>query len=242
MERLQKIIAASGLCSRRAAEELILAGKVRVNGKIVRELGTQAAPTDTIAVNERPLPKPHRVVYAVHKPRGVVCTRSAQDESPIITDLVPHYPAVYPVGRLDKDSEGLILLTNDGALTATLTHPKHLVSKRYRILARKKLEAKQLTAAEIERKLANGISLSDGKLQANNIRITLQGTDFLIDLTIHEGRQHVLRRACSVLGLNVKRLARMQIGSLTLAKIPLGKYRLLSDVEIAGLLPKTHEA
>lgn len=236
MERLQKIIANSGLTSRRAAEELIIAGKVRLNGRIITELGTQADPEkDEITVSGKPLPKARRIVYAVNKPKGVVCTRIAQDDSSIITDLVPKAPAVYPIGRLDKESEGLILLSNDGDLTAKLTHPKHGIAKTYVVSAKPRKEFEIVSLTKLVEKFTTGIKLSDGKLVATGVSIKPLPDMLQITMTIHEGRKHVIRRACTVAGLQVKRLVRTQIGRITLTGIQSGKYRILTAEEIARL-------
>lgn len=237
MERLQKLIAESGICSRRAAETLITNGKVRLNGKVVLELGVKADPSkDTILVNNKPLPKPEKVVYLVYKPKGYICSKIAQDSSPLVTSLVPNYPAVYSVGRLDKESEGLILLTNDGELTQKLTHPSYKSSKTYLLTLRQKMAAKPHTAAEIQAKFEKGVKLSDGKLEPSAVSVDpLPNRDFKVRVTIHEGRNHVLRRASSVLGLQVKRLVRTEIGGLTNIRLKIGGFRKLSPQEISQL-------
>ncbi|CAN5197616.1 23S rRNA pseudouridine(2605) synthase RluB [soil metagenome] len=237
MERLQKIIAESGICSRRAAETLITAGKVRVNGKTIMELGAKAdAAVDTILVNNRPLPKPEKVMYLVYKPKGYICSKIAQDASPLVASLVPNYPAVYPVGRLDKESEGLILLTNDGELTQKLTHPSYKSSKTYLLTLRQKLDTKPHTAAEIQAKFEKGVKLSDGKLETTNVSVEpLPNKDIKVRLTIREGRNHVLRRASSVLGLQVKKLVRTEIGNLTNTRLKIGGFRKVTAQEMVLL-------
>lgn len=243
MERLQKLIADAGICSRRAAEALILAGKVRLNGKVVTELGVKAdLSVDTLLVNNRPLPKPEKVVYLAYKPKGYICSKVAQDSSPLVTTLVPNYPAVYPVGRLDKESEGLILLTNDGALTQTLTHPSYRSSKTYLLTLRQKSGVKPQTTSELTAKLEKGVKLSDGKLELSNVSVELLPTrDFKVRVTIHEGRNHVLRRVASVLGFQVKRLVRTEISNLTNTRLKIGAYRKLSPQEVSSLSSHKHE-
>lgn len=237
-ERLQKIIAAAGIASRREAEGLIIQGKVRLNGRVVTDLGTKANPlTDTILVNNRPLPKPQTVVYAVNKPRGVVCSRVKQAAEPLITDLVPPYPRVYPVGRLDKESEGLILLTNDGELTLKLTHPSYGHAKEYYVRAAFEKGAEVRTPEWIEHQLCKGIKLGDGKAQADRAKVKLgKQDDLTLDIVVHEGRTHLVRRMCASLGLKVLSLRRTKFGTLSLEHLKPGAYRLLTSQERQSLL------
>ncbi len=238
MERLQKIIAAAGVASRRKAEELILAGKVRVNGHTVKELGAKADPAkDVIIVNNKPLEKPAVVTYMMNKPRGVVCSSVQQREEKIVLDLLPPFPRVNPVGRLDKESEGMLILSNDGDLAEKLTHPKYKHRKTYTVECAWDSDAKPISIAELTSKLKAGVSLKDGKLSMDDVSVKPYATGKLtITLTIHEGRNHVVRRACSTFGLTVKRLRRIAIGKLPLTKLAPGQYRVLSAAEVALLL------
>jgi 23S rRNA pseudouridine2605 synthase len=234
MERLQKLIAASGICSRRAAEELILQGKVRVNGAVVRELGTKAGEADVILVNNKPLPKPQTVTYLLNKPRGVVCSMARQADTQIITDLVPPYPPVFPIGRLDKESEGLILLTNDGELANTLTHPKFEHAKEYWVTCRPEVGFTP-DYDLIKTRLLKGVKLGDGDAKADSINIRTEGKKVILSITVHEGRHHLIRRMCATQRLDVDRLKRVKIGTLELASLKTGAWRVLTEKEISRL-------
>lgn len=234
-ERLQKLIAASGYTSRRKAEELIIAGKVRVNGKIIRELGVKASTNDEIVVNGTLLEKPDTVTYLLYKPRGVICSRRSQgSKDKLVTSLVPEKPTVYPVGRLDKESEGLILLTNDGALTHKLTHPSSHVIKEYRVHAAWKGEGMEPDAPTLQTRLQAGVRLSDGKIVPDRVQVRKgeQPGHVILILAIHEGRHHAVRRMCAAAGYRVKRLERTAIGSLKDTRLKLGQYRRLSGQEL----------
>lgn len=232
MERIHKIIAASGLTSRRKAEELIKAGKVSVNGHVIRTLGALADPDqDRIIVLGKPLLKVEKVVYAVNKPKGVISSRQKQGKTPIVTDLVPPYPPVYPIGRLDKESEGLLLLTNDGALAQQLTHPSFEHRKVYRVECVASTE-KPLDPTRIAGKLQKGVRLGDGVAKADKLSIKPSaGLKTILEIHVHEGRTHLIRRMCAVVGLKVTRLTRTKIGTIDLDKIPRGSYRILNQAE-----------
>lgn len=241
IERLQKIIAASGLTSRRKAEELITKGRVQVNGHPITDLGSKAdTTTDTILVDGVALPTVAHSTYLLYKPRGVVTSTVKQHNEQVITDLVPSSPRVYPVGRLDKESEGLILLTNDGDLAQRLTHPSFGHLKTYRVILKPEKERTPLTPAEIEKKLLSGVKLGDGKAKAAHVTARTR-TDGAIELTLtlSEGRHHLIRRMCATLGYDVVRLIRTEVGSLTFGKLKPGNYRLLSPREISTLLHET---
>ena len=215
---------------------MIQQGKVRVNGKVVSDLGSKASPTDTILVNNRPLPVPQTVVYALNKPKGVVSTRVAQSKDPVVTDLVPPYPRVYPVGRLDKESEGLILLTNDGELAQKLTHPSYKHPKGYWIKAKWEKKATQKPTEWLEAQMLKGIKLGDGLAKADKVKIKADTFGNLsIDITVHEGRKHLLRRMCGSLGLEVTLLRRTKFGTLLLEPLKIGSHRVLTTQERQSL-------
>jgi len=236
-ERLQKLIAAAGLASRREAEAWITAGRVRVNGRVVTDLGSKAdLATDTVLVNNRPLPKPQSVTYMVNKPKGVVCSRIRQKGEQIITDLVPAFPRVYPVGRLDKDSEGLILLTNDGDLTQRSTHPSFAHTKEYLLHVRWEKNVIPKPLDWIKEQLLKGVRLGDGPAKADKVGIRSgQEGDITLEITVHEGRHHLLRRMCARLGLEVRFLRRTKFGTLSLGTLKPGRYRLLTPEEQKSL-------
>lgn len=231
-ERLQKILAASGIASRRKAEEIITAGRVMVNGKLVNELGARAdAAVDTITVDGKELVAAPRVVYALNKPRGVISTRADEQGRETVTQLVPSDPPVFPVGRLDADSEGLLLLTNDGALTDRLTHPKYEHEKEYEIIGHTKRTPEGMTD-----RFQRGAQLKDGVLVPDKVEFAgLRKNQLIFRITVHEGRNHLIRRLASRMQFEITRLRRIRIGAIQLGDLAPGKYRQLSDSEIRQL-------
>jgi 23S rRNA pseudouridine2605 synthase len=239
-ERLQKIISTAGVASRRAAEELITQGRVEVNGRTVRTLGTKADPErDEIKVDGRRIKEQKRKRYILlYKPRGYVTTRSDPQGRPTVMDLlkgVKEY--VYPVGRLDYDSEGLLLLTNDGDLAARLMHPSHEIEKVYEARVR------GVPAPEDLERLAKGIVLDGKRTAPAKIRladrppkVTASGAEqAFVEVVLHEGRQRQVRRMFESIGHPVARLRRMRIGPITDEQIPIGHWRDLTPQEIARL-------
>lgn len=232
-ERLQKIIAAAGITSRRAAEELILAGRVSVNGQVVTELGVKADPiSDLITVDGTPI-RPTETLYYVllHKPAGYVTSLKDPQGRPLVTELVKDIDArLFPVGRLDYNSEGLLLLTNDGAWANRLMHPRHQVDKEYHVRVRGKVDPQQI------KQLNEGIELEDGPVKGATVRLLKadQKNDWL-SVTIREGRNRQVRRMCAAVGLSVVRLRRIRYGALTLGGLKPGEYRLLSADEALAL-------
>jgi 23S rRNA pseudouridine2605 synthase len=232
--RLNKILAQAGLTSRRGADDAVLAGRVAVNGVVTREPGTLADPAaDRITVDGRPLPAPEPTRYLLlHKPAGVVSTVRDPHGRPVVTDLLPAdlRERVYPVGRLDADVEGLLLLTNDGPLTHRLLHPRYALPRVY--------EAEvdgRVAAADLPR-WRRGLMLDDGP--AAPLAVALQRTGPLssaLRLTFTEGRKHEVKRYCDALGHRVRRLRRVAFGPLTLGALPVGACRRLTPAEIAAL-------
>ncbi|MDQ0285699.1 23S rRNA pseudouridine2605 synthase/16S rRNA pseudouridine516 synthase [Desulfofundulus luciae] len=234
MERLQKVMARAGVASRRHCEELIAAGMVKVNGQVVTRLGTRVDPEkDTIEVAGRVLPRqPQEKVYILlNKPRGYVTTVKDPQGRPKVMDLLRGIKLrVYPVGRLDYDSEGLLLLTNDGELAFALTHPRHQVPKTYLVLV------KGLPGNDKLDRMAGGLVLEDGPTAPAKVRLVgkKNGNAFL-EITIHEGKKRLVRRMCAHIGHPVLRLKRIRIGSLTLKGLKPGRYRFLTREEIRQL-------
>ncbi len=233
-QRLQKILAQAGLASRRGAEKIIAAGRVRVDGKVVTQMGAKADPaSQRITVNGKPLPEAESMEYwLVHKPPGVVCTLDDPQGRRRVVDLLP--PSVksrlYPVGRLDLNSEGLVLLTNDGELANRLMHPKYEVPKRYLVW----VEGRPGTAA-LDR-LRKGVDI-DGRATAP-AKVGVKSADAKeskLSFVLHEGRKREIRLMCRAVGLNVKRLLRTAMGPLKLGKLPVGQARRLSKAEVAEL-------
>lgn len=228
--RLAKYLASAGVASRRAAEELIRAGRVTVAGETVTDPARDVGDADAITFDGVPVAAPdaaERVVYAVNKPLGVVSTASDPQRRPTIVSLVPVQTRLYPVGRLDVDTTGLILLTNDGDLAYRLTHPRFEVEKTYRAtVARGRVSDAAL------RRLRAGIQLEDGMTAPARVRRVDAGT---VELTIHEGRKRQVKRMCAAVGHPVISLARVRFGPLVLGDLALGAARRLTDEEIAAL-------
>lgn len=232
-ERLQKLISAAGLCSRRRAEEWIAEGKVTVNGDLAR-VGDSADPeTDEIRVNGQPLtPAPRQTAtILLYKPRGVVTTMRDEKGRPTVADLLP--PALgrlYPVGRLDQFSEGLLLMTNDGALANRLTHPSQTVKKTYHLWVSGWHEA-ALEALRLP------IVLDGYQIQPPTVRLLWQREGVArLEITIHEGRNRQIRRMAEAAGLTPTRLKRVAEGGLTLGDLQPGQWRILTEAERAALL------
>lgn len=227
-ERLQKLLSAAGVCSRRHAEEYIRAGRVLVNGKIA-VLGDKAdLEYDRIELDGKPLisPKSHTYIM-LNKPRGYVTTLSDEKGRRTVADIISGCPArVWPVGRLDMDSEGLLLLTDDGALTHRLTHPSHRVEKEYQVWVRGNVDcALPILSAPVY----------DGGEELTADRVERTGWDSLT-VVIHQGKNRQVRRMCAAAGLEVERLRRVREGSLCLGNLKAGKWRPLTKEEIAALL------
>lgn len=233
MERLQKVIASSGIASRRKAEELINKGKVKVNGNIVTELGTKVSGNDTIEVDGTILKRDSvKEYYLLNKPRGVISSVSDDLNRPTVVDYIDTDARIYPVGRLDYDTTGLIILTNDGELTNILAHPRNKIPKTY--IA--KIEG-LLNKDDIDR-LRNGILIEGRKVVVENFKI--RDKDFekktsLIELTIFEGRNHIVKKLFESLHHPVIRLSRIKIAFLSSENLKSGQYRKLSIKEVKKL-------
>ena len=230
-ERLQKLIASAGLCARRTAEDWIAAGRVCVNGAVA-SLGDRAdLETDTVTVDGAPLPgKPGAVYLMLNKPRGYVTTLSDEYGRRTAAELVADCGVrVYPVGRLDRDSEGLLLFTNDGELAQRLLHPRHQVDKVYLVTVRGDIRG------AAERLMA--ITELDGEpiAPAQAAEVARHEGQAVLRVTIHQGKNRQVRRMCAQIGLHVVRLQRIQEDSLLLGDLPAGKWRYLTDQELQGL-------
>jgi 23S rRNA pseudouridine2605 synthase len=233
-QRLNKRIAASGAASRRKADELIASGKVKVNGIVTSAMGTVVEDTDEITIDDKLLATPEEVTYLLYKPRGVVTSSAQQGSDEIITHLVPEFPVVYPVGRLDKDSEGLILLTNNGALADKLTHPKYEHSKQYTVIG---YNRGFMSQNQIKTQLTQGVTLEDGIAKVDRITITEGKNGILIlVITVHEGRHHLIRRLCKAVDVSVEQLIRTRLSILQIGNLEPGKWRKLSAAELKELV------
>jgi 23S rRNA pseudouridine2605 synthase len=231
-QRLQKIIAAAGYCSRRKAEELIAAGRVRVDGHVAT-LGEQAdVRTSTILIDNKPLQAAEDFCYVLlNKPLGVVTTLNDPEGRPVVSDLVSDLPVrLFPVGRLDINTSGLLLMTNDGALANRLAHPRHRVDKIYLVKVRGQV------TRDSQKQLVEGIVLDDGRTAPAKIdKLRVRGGHTWFELTIHEGRNRQVRRMCEALGHQVSRLVRIGYSFLTLGELNPGQKRLLTEQEVARL-------
>ena len=232
-ERLQKLISRAGIASRREAENLILAGRVTVDGKIVGELGKKFNPKlHQICVDKKPLTFAEEKIYILlNKPRGYVSTAKDERGRRTVLDLVKEIPErIFPVGRLDLNSEGVLLLTNDGELTNSLIHPRFKIKKTYRV---------KVTGEVTEEKmdlLREGIELDDGLTAPAEIYLLEKNSDTtILEITIHEGRNRQIRRMFSAVGCDVKRLKRINFAGLTLQGLGIGKFRRLTSEEIKKL-------
>ncbi len=228
-ERLQKVLAQAGLGSRRGCEELVLQGRVTVNGAIVRQLGTKVDPAASrIAVDGEPIRLEPMVYYAVNKPEGYVSTNFDPSGRPRVVDLLPEIPErVYAIGRLDEDSTGLMILTNDGELANRLAHPRFGVEKLYRALVAGMPDVDLIT------KLTEGVWLSDGKVRAKRARIAgRHGQATLLELVLAEGKKREIRRMLAKLGHKVMSLNRVAVGPITLKGLPVGECRPLTRHEV----------
>jgi 23S rRNA pseudouridine2605 synthase len=231
-ERLQKILARAGFGSRRACEALIAEGRVTVNGEVAI-LGRKADPQqDKITVNGAPLSRAEPLVYvALYKPRGVLSATTSPEKRTTALDLLDIPQRVYPVGRLDVDSEGLLLLTNDGELTNRLTHPRYRHEKEYRVLVARHPDQEQLEA------LRHGIVLEDGyRTTPAQVKIeSLAGKGAWLRFTLKEGHKRQIREMCKQIGLPVVRLVRVRIGSLYLGNLKPRQWRYLTEKEVAEI-------
>ncbi len=227
-ERLQKILSAAGVCSRRKAEEYLRQGRVTVNGRVAG-LGDKADPgRDAVALDGVEIGKPDSFTYLMlHKPRGYITTLSDDKGRPTVADLVADCPVrVWPVGRLDWDSEGLLLLTNDGSLTNRLLHPSHQVEKEYIVTVTGDVDA--------------ALPVLEGPMELDGVPLAPAQVKILsparLSIVIHEGKNRQVRRMCAAAGLEVTRLKRIREGDLLLGRLPRGAWRALTDEEVQALL------
>ena len=225
--RLVKHLAHAGVASRRAAERLIAAGRVTVEGEVVTDPARDVSENDAVAVDGEHVRSERRVVYAVNKPRGVVSTAADTHGRPTVVDLVPSEARrLYPVGRLDTDTTGLLLLTNDGELANLLTHPRYGVEKLYRVRVKPDLRPAALEA------LRAGVKLDDGVARAVRVR---QVSGAVVEIALTEGRKRQVRRMCEAVGYRVVDLERVRFGPLRLGSLAPGSHRRLRPDEVDAL-------
>lgn len=230
MVRLQKVMAERGVASRRAAEELIAAGRVRVDGKVVRVLGTKVAPDARIEVNGEPTRKVGFRYIALNKPFGVVSTAKDERGRETVVQLVQARERIYPVGRLDRDSEGLLLLTNDGDWAQRVIHPSSGHEREYEADVEGQLTAAALT------QLSKGVRLEEGLARVSSVRVLAQnGSGGRLRIVLRTGWKRQVRRMCGEVGLTVVRLRRVRIGPLRLGTLAAGAFRDLNRREVEAL-------
>ena len=233
MERLQKLIAQSGYCSRRNAEELIKNGKVYVNGEKITELGTKASVNDAIEVEGNMLKlQEDKVYFLLNKPRGVISSAKDEADRKTVVDLIDTDKRIYPVGRLDYDTTGIMILTNDGELTNMLTHPNFKVEKKYVAKLNKYFEISDL------KRLQNGIDIDGIECKPTRVKIKVNNRekDFsIVEISIVEGRNHIVKKVFIKLGYLVDKLSRIELAFLNLDGLKSGEYRELSIKEVKKL-------
>lgn len=234
MERLQKVIAHAGIASRRKAEELILQGKVTVNGEVVKQLGTKVGPNDVVEVNGIKVEKEEPVYFLFYKPKGVVTTVKDDKNRKTVLDFFPEVTErIYPVGRLDYDTSGILLMTNDGEFANLLTHPKYEIEKTY--IAK----VKGIPTREHLKQLQKGIRLDDGltaPAKAKFLSANKRKNTAIIELTIHEGRNRQVRRMFEKIGYPVMKLKRERYAFLDLTGLNAGEWRPLTPHEVKQLI------
>ena len=232
-ERLQKVMANAGVASRRASEKLILAGKVMVNGQVVTELGTKVTGADVILVNGQAIDQEKKAYYLFYKPRGVISAVSDDKGRKVVTDYFEEIPErLYPVGRLDYDTSGLLLMTNDGQLANALMHPRFKVDKVY------VAKVKGLVQTEDLKRLRQGLVVDGKKTAKAKAKLLKQDKAkgiSLVQLTIHEGRYHQVKKMFEALGYRVSKLKRERYAFLDLSGLTSGDYRKLTAAEVKGL-------
>ncbi|MFE8702624.1 23S rRNA pseudouridine(2605) synthase RluB [Cytobacillus sp. FJAT-54145] len=233
MERLQKVIAHAGFASRRKAEELIINGQVRVNGKVVKELGVKVTPSDKVEVNGIPVEREEPVYFLFYKPRGVISSVNDDKGRKVVTDYFEHIEQrIYPVGRLDYDTSGLLLLTNDGEFANLLMHPSNEIDKVY------VAKVKGIPLREKMKSLERGIQLEDGKTAPARVKmlsLDKKKQTSIVEITIHEGRNRQVRRMFEAIGHPVLKLKRERYGFLNLQGLSVGEIRELTPHEVKQL-------
>ncbi|OMP65893.1 pseudouridine synthase [Domibacillus epiphyticus] len=233
MERLQKVIAQAGIASRRKAEQLIQEGKVTVNGKTITELGTKVGVNDEVEVEGVPIERERKVYYLFYKPRGIISAVTDDKGRKTVTDFFPGVEErIFPVGRLDYDTSGLLLLTNDGEFANLMTHPRYEMDKTYIV------KTEGIVQRHMLKRLMTGIKLEDGKTapaKVKELSIDKKKNRSLIEITIHEGRNRQVRRMFEAIGHPVQKLRRDRFAHLTLQGLNAGEYRELTAHEVKQL-------
>jgi len=236
MVRLQKFLADAGIASRRASEQIILAGRVEVNGDVVRQLGTKVEPIrDRVTVDGAPIKTKRKLYVALNKPRGYVCSRRDPLNRPTVAELLPReWGNLYSVGRLDYDTEGLLFLTNDGEFCLRLSHPRYGTRKKYLVTVKGRVEPGMLI------RFTRGVFHEDETLKAEKARLLSANNSYsLVEVELAEGKNREVRRLFETQGLEVTHLRRTQIDRIKLGDLPAGKWRVLTEPEIRSLRSNT---
>jgi pseudouridine synthase len=231
-ERLQKVLARAGFASRRGAERLMLEGRVTVNGEIARELGTKAdLEADDVRVDGVRVKAPKAPVYLVlNKPRGFVATRQDPEGRPTVMDLVPRVAGLFPVGRLDVTTEGLILLTNDGAFAERVSHPRYEVPRVYHA------KVHRVPDAQTQERLRRGVRVEGDYMAVDRVRVIEADNNAWVEVALHEGKRHEVKRLLEAVGHPVAKLRRVSFGPVTVKGLEPGEFRSLTPAEVSGLL------
>lgn len=232
MERLQKVIANSGVCSRRKAEELIKQGKVKVDGEIVKVLGTTVSDKNVIEVNNVRINREEKVYYLLNKPRGVVTTTSDDKNRKTVIDLIETDKRIYPVGRLDYDTTGVLILTNDGEFANMIMHPSNNIEKVY------VAKVKGIVTGEALNKLKSGVMIDNYLVAANRVKmrkVDQKNESCIVEITIHEGKNHQVKKMFEAVGYLVDKLKRERVAFLSTDGLLSGEYRKLSNKEVSQL-------
>lgn len=234
MDRLQKIIAASGLTSRRKAEEWILQGRVKVDGQVVTELGVKPRKGALIEVDGKAIAREDKVYYVMNKPKKVLCTLNDEHDRRTVVDLMTDVPQrVFPVGRLDYDTTGVLIMTNDGEFANEIIHPRYHIAKVYEVTINGILKTEEIKQLEQGVVLDDGIKRLPAKLWVTNKDFAHEQTMF--ELTIQEGRNRQIKRMLEVFGYEVRRLHRRSLGPITVRGLNPGEYRLMKPFEVKQL-------
>lgn len=232
---MQRVLAARGVASRRKSEELIREGRVTVNGKVVTELGTRVNPNASIKVDGKAVRKQAHRYVVLNKPSGYITTKSDERDRHTVMELIPARPSLTPVGRLDRDTEGLLLFTNDGEVANRVMHPRYQLTKEYIITTPVK------PPESVMRRVREGVEIDGKVVLPHEFRIVRETRDgVLLSIVVHEGMNRVVRRMMEQAGIEVKSLRRERIGPLSVAGIPRGGHRDLTDGELANLLQALH--
>lgn len=235
-ERLQRVLAAAGIASRRKAEELIQSGRVTVDGKVVTQLGTRVDPRRARIQVDGKLVRRQPFRYIVmNKPSGFITTTSDERDRRTVMELLPAEPRLVPVGRLDRDTEGLLLFTNDGEVANRVMHPRYELTKEYLVLTPYK------PAERVMRRVRDGVEIDGKRVVPHEFRIVRETADgVLLSVVVHEGMNRIVRRMMESAGIEVMKLSRVRVGPLSVAGIPRGGYRELTPGELASLMEALH--